>query len=111
MQHRRCRWYRAAPLPTLQDESRLGILGGGGLVCATCSPRLRRLSRGQIPELLQVLFLLLVPWRQIKQSRRGAAEDVVLGLLGEERQVVDGRGQIEVPVRVVRRIQKLRLGV
>src|SRR3954447_25269637 len=42
---------------------------------------------GEIAELLQVLFLLLVARRQLEQARRGAAEDVVLGLFREERQV------------------------
>src|SRR5580692_12948453 len=44
---------------------------------------------GEIAELLQVRLLLLVARRQLEQARRGAAEDVVLGLLRQERQVVD----------------------
>src|SRR5262249_1842579 len=44
---------------------------------------------GEIAEPLEVLFLFLVARRQLEQARRGAAEDVVLGLLREEGQVVD----------------------
>src|SRR5450631_1804704 len=40
-------------------------------------------SRRQIAVLDQVLFLLGIAGRQVEQARRGAAEDVVLGLLGE----------------------------
>src|SRR6202012_5583978 len=67
-----------------------------------CSPS-RRVG-GEIAELLQVGLLLLVARRQLEQARGGAAEDVVLGLLRQERQVVDGRRQVEVPVRIVRRV-------
>src|SRR5262245_29734777 len=63
---------------------------------------------GQIAELLQVGLLLLVARRQLEQARRGAAQDVVLRLLRQELQVVDGRGQVEIPVRVVRRVEELR---
>src|SRR5262249_53462259 len=58
----------------------------------------RSRRRGVVPVLDQVLFLLLVARRQLEQARRGAAEDVVLGLLRQERQVVDGARQVEVPV-------------
>src|SRR5262245_53675670 len=37
----------------------------------------------------QILFLLLVARLQLEQACRGAAENVVLALFGEERQVVD----------------------
>src|SRR5262245_43342557 len=57
---------------------------------------------GEVAELLQVLFLLLVARRQLEQPGCGAAQDVVLRLFAQERQVVDRRGQVEVPVRVVR---------
>src|SRR5262249_33670607 len=67
--------------------------------------------RGEIAEPLEVLFLLLVARRQLEQARRGAAEDVVLRLLRQERQVRDGRGQIEVPVRIVRGVHQLRLRI
>src|SRR5262249_31537921 len=39
-----------------------------------------RLRRDEVPELLQVLLLLLVARRQLEQARGGAAENVVLGL-------------------------------
>src|SRR5262249_17061707 len=66
---------------------------------ASCESRLRR---GRIvPVLDQVLFLLLVARRQLEQARRGGAENVVFGLLGQERQVVDRARQVEVPVRIV----------
>src|SRR6266508_4823901 len=64
---------------------------------------------GEVAELLQVLFLLLVARRQLEQARRGAAEDVVLRLLGQEGLIVDRCRQIEVPVRIVRRVEQLRL--
>src|ERR1700730_6600537 len=60
-----------------------------------------------VAELDQILFLLLVARLQLEQARRGAAEDVVLALLGEERQVVDGRRQIEVPMRIVGRVEEM----
>src|SRR4029450_10014825 len=97
-----------APLPTLQqlqnktasrrDGRRLHL--GLALGCG-----------GEIAEPLEVLALLLVTRRQLEQPRGGAAENVVLGLLREERQVVDRRGQIEIPVRIIRRVKELRLGV
>src|ERR1051326_2540810 len=49
----------------------------------------RTASRHEIAEPLQVLPLLRVARRQFEEPRRGAAEDVVLRLLGEERQVPD----------------------
>src|SRR5262252_6368665 len=66
---------------------------------------------GQIAEPLEVLFLLLVARRQLEQARRGAAQDVVLGLLRQELQIVDGRGQVEVPMRIIRGVEELRLRV
>src|SRR5690349_13396600 len=53
----------------------------------SCSHR----SRCEIAEAAEILFLLFVARRQLEQPRGVAAEDVVLGLLGEERQVVDRR--------------------
>src|SRR3954468_18004855 len=58
-------------------------------------------GRGVIAELDQVFFLLLVARRKLEQPRRGAAENVVLGLLRQERQIVDRRRQVEIPMRVV----------
>src|SRR5262249_23613565 len=73
--------------------------------------RLHLRRRGVIPVLYQVLFLLLVARRQLEQARGGAAEDVVLALLGEERQVVDRRRQVEIPVRVVRGVEQVVLRI
>src|SRR5262249_20275702 len=66
---------------------------------------------GEIAEPLQVLFLLVVARRQLEQARRRAAENIVLGLLRQERQVPDRRRQVEIPMRIVRRIEELRLGI
>jgi hypothetical protein len=41
---------------------------------------------GELAEPDQVLLLPLVAGRQLEEARGGAAEDIVLGLLGEERQ-------------------------
>ena len=60
-----------------------------------------------IAELDQVLLLGLAARLQLEQPRRGAAEDVVLGLLGQERQVRDRRRQVEVPVRIVGGVHEL----
>src|ERR1700730_16635436 len=79
-----------------------GITAAGAL-----SPSRR--GGGEIAELLQICLLLLVARRQLEQARRGAAEDVVLGLLRQERQVVDGRRQIKIPVRIVGGVKELRL--
>src|SRR6516164_9264939 len=57
--------------------------------------------RREIAVLDQVLFLLGIAGRSLERMRRGAAGDVVLGLPGEERQVVDRRRHIHVPVRMV----------
>src|SRR5712691_846839 len=57
------------------------------LCCEPCGPRSGG-SGGEIAEFDHVLFLLLVARRQLEQARRGAAEDVVLALLRDERQVV-----------------------
>src|SRR5262245_43835642 len=46
---------------------------------------------------------------ELEQLDRVAAEDVALGLLFQERQVVDRRRQVEVPVRIVGRIEQLAL--
>src|SRR4029078_11995222 len=66
---------------------------------------------GWIAEFLEVRFLLVVARRQLEQSRRSAAENIVLGLLRQERQIVDRARQVEIPVRIVRGIQQLGLGV
>src|SRR5262249_54014667 len=68
-------------------------------------------GRRQIAEARQILFLLLVTRRQLEQPRRGAAENVVLGFFRQERQVPDRRRQVEIPVRIVRRIKELGLGI
>src|SRR5690242_16361373 len=60
-----------------------------------------------VAELDQVFLLLLVARRQLEQARRGAAKDVVLGLLRKERQVGDRRRQVEVPVRIVGGVEQL----
>ena len=65
----------------------------------------------EIAELLQILFLLLVARRKLEQPRGGAAEDVVLALLRQERQVPDRRRQIEIPVRIVGGVEQLRFRV
>src|SRR5262249_40256529 len=72
----------------------------------------RGLSRRcQIAKAQKVLFLLGVARRQLEQPRRGATENIVLGLFRQERQVPDRRRQVEVPVRIVRGIEKLRLRI
>ena len=48
---------------------------------------------------------------ELEQLARILAKDVVLGLHGEERQVIDHRRQIHVPVRIVGGVDELRLGV
>src|SRR4029077_5059329 len=65
----------------------------------------------EIAEFLEVLLLLVVARRQLEQPRRGAAENVVLGLLRQEGQVVDRARQVEIPVRVIRGVEQLGLGV
>ena len=59
------------------------------------------LAGDEIAKSFQILFLLRVARRELEEPRRGAAEDVVLALLRKERQVPDGRRQIEIPVRIV----------
>src|SRR4029077_17308437 len=71
---------------------------------ALCSGR-------EIAELLEVRLLRLVARRQLEQARRGAAQDIVLAFLRHEREIVDGRGQVEVPVRIVRRVKELRFRI
>src|SRR5215471_21719820 len=65
----------------------------------------------QIPEPLQILPLLLVARGELEQPCGGAAENIVLGPLGEERQIVDRARQVEVPVRIVGGIEQAVLGV
>src|SRR5262245_27728464 len=77
------------------------------LAAARWSPATSLISSGEIAELLQVLLLLLVARRQLEEARRGAAKNVVLRLLGQERQVQNGARQIEIPVWIVRRIEQL----
>src|SRR5271155_3774827 len=64
-------------------------------------------SSHEVAESLEVAALRLVARRQLEQARRGAAEDIVLCPLGQERQVPDRARQVEVPVRIVRCVQKL----
>src|SRR5262249_58312896 len=85
-------------------------MSGGGQGLAPCYWIDLRGGR-KVAELLEVRFLRLVARRQLEQARRGAAQDVVLGLLRQELQVVDRRGQIEVPMRVVRRVKELRFRI
>src|SRR5690606_41999868 len=49
--------------------------------------------------------------RQAEQSGRVAAENCALVLLGQERQIVNRAGQVEVPVRVIGGEQQLGLRV
>ena len=55
----------------------------------------------EIAKSFQILFLFCVARCKLEEPRGGAAEDVVLALLREERQVPDGGWQIEIPVRIV----------
>src|SRR6267154_434723 len=72
------------------------------LPLAPTAPRLSRLaSGGEVAVLDQVGLLLRVARLELEQARRRAAQDVVLGLVGQERQIVDGGRQVEVPVRIV----------
>src|ERR1700732_1599172 len=64
----------------------------GGLLNAS-SPR----SSSEVAVLDQIRLLRLVARLELEQARGGATENVVLGLVGQERQVVDRRRQIEVP--------------
>src|SRR6187200_2993552 len=68
-------------------------------------------SGHEIAEAAEVLFLLLVARRQLVQARGVAAEDVVLGLLREERQVPDRRRQVEIPMRIVGGVEELRFRI
>src|SRR5438552_290719 len=65
------------------------------------------LLRGQISELGEVLALLVVARRKLEQPGRGAAQDAVLGLLRDELEIEDRARQIEVPVRIVGRVEQL----
>src|SRR4029077_5640476 len=65
----------------------------------------------QITEAFKIVFLLLIARRQLEQPRRGAAENIVLALFRQERQVPDRRRQVEIPVRIIRRIKELRLRI
>src|SRR4051812_34975162 len=96
---------------TRTNENRLPGHPGAGCCLTPCYYRIVLRSGREIAELLEVRFLRLVARRQLEQPRRGAAQDVVLGLLRQELQVVDGRGQVEVPVRVVRRVEELRFRI
>src|SRR4029077_16012275 len=64
-----------------------------------------------VAELREVLALLLVARRKLEQPGRGAAQDVVLGLLRDEFEIEDRARQVEVPVRIVGRIEQLGLRV
>src|SRR5215216_1113080 len=48
---------------------------------------------------------------ELEQLGRGAAEDVALGWLLEEREIIDRARQVEVPVRIVGRPHQLRVGL
>src|SRR5215203_253877 len=52
-----------------------------------------------------------LPTVELEQVPRVLPQDPTLRRLGQERQVVDRGGQVEVPVRVVGREEELRLGV
>src|ERR1700724_966154 len=65
----------------------------------------------EIAESLQIFFLLFVARRQLEQPRGGAAQNVVLTLLRQERQVPDRRRQIEIPVRIIGGVEQLRFRV
>src|SRR5882757_7695616 len=86
----------------------MGLVGGvvHGMPQATIA-----LSDGEIAKSPQIFFLLLIARRQLEYSRGGPAEYVVLGLLRQERQIPYGARQIEVPVRIVRRIHQLRFRI
>src|SRR5215510_5912422 len=100
----RCRSMRATRTCCCRERKPPPGRPGGGC-CLT--PLLSDHSGGgsQVAEPLEVLLLLLVAWRQLEQAGRGAAQDVVLGLFRQELQVVDGRGQVEVPVRIIRGVE------
>src|ERR1700730_377823 len=83
---------------------------GAHRASAACSDQ-SRASGSKIAEPLQILLLLLRARRQLEQTGRVAAENVVLGLLRQERQVPDPARQVEVPVRIVGRVEQLRLRV
>src|ERR1700730_18059078 len=85
---------------TQADESGQGSLSLG--VSARSLPR-------EITEPLEVALLLVGARGQLEQPGRGPAEDVVLGLLREEGQIPDPARQLEVPVRIVGRVEQLRL--
>src|SRR3954471_19712487 len=85
--------FRANSLETIASALAIQSLLGGG--------------SGVVAELDQVFFLLLVARRKLEQPRRGAAKNVVLGLLRQERQIVDRARQVEVPMRIVRSIEQL----
>src|SRR5690606_8000254 len=90
-------------------------IGGSSAGCSRRDPPRSMVPpsgrRGQIAEALEVCLLLVVARRQFERARGGAAEDVVLALLAQERQVRDRAGQIEVPVRIIRGIHQLGVGV
>src|SRR5260370_32519176 len=48
---------------------------------------------------------------EIEQAPRVLAQDVAPALLAQERQIVDDARQVHVPMRIVRGIEQLRLGV
>src|SRR5262245_21532434 len=104
-----------AILPTRRRmDPRVGK-GAGGTVrvdralARLCPPYTN--SRRGIAEAREVRPLLVGARRQLEQAGGGAAKDVVLGLFRQERQVPDAAGQVEVPVRIVRRIKQLSVGV
>src|SRR5262245_4932273 len=84
---------------------------------ATLDSRLRgnerreRASRREVAEPLEIGLLLRAARWQLEQARGVAAENIVLGLLGEERQVPDSARHVEIPMRVIRCVKELRLRV
>ena len=48
---------------------------------------------------------------EIEEFRRVAAQDIALRLLVQEGQIIDHAGQIEIPMRIVRRIHELRFRI
>ena len=75
---------------------------GGSSPGFRCAPSGLQVLRRQVSIFLQVRLLGGVARGQLEQPRGGAAEDVVLALLREERQVIDHGRQVEVPVWIVR---------
>src|SRR5215204_6660454 len=70
-----------------------------------------RLLSYDVTKLSELILLRLAARLEPEQASSGAAQDVVLGLLAQEWQVVNRRGQVEVPVRIVGRVHELRLRI